>query len=573
MKKSKVLIGCLTLAALFTGVVSCGKTDEQPVEPVKDKYSIKLTSNANVSIKVGESSNISFEMYKNDKVDSNLDFEFEVSNDSVIFNKDTKKVTANKEGEATLTLWIKDHKDAGTISINFKVEKNVYLIKLTSNNSLKIETGATSVVSFEMYKNEILDNELDFEFEVSNDSITFDKETKAITGSKVGDASLNLWIKDHKDSGIITVNVNVIEALFDVSGGVIKESDGTLVFPEEKNSVNGVGNETAYEENEYSAKLKKTVKGDFDLEFKVSDYKVKEGVAYPKLMISLGGSHNQFYVAYKPNGEYRVETFTNFINSTENYSYNYGGAWVNSNNFENFDTNAEHTYKISVEGGLYHLYMDGNELSMNLDGTTKLIARSFSDYTSELPVRISTNGVSAKVSDIKVTQKESSKAFYYLNDTYIKDVTTNGFKLIAAQGGWNNKDQDINRISLLKKVDNNVALTFKLKASKTMTDGKFMAELGGNIVMVNYKNDVISCNINGIGHDWDDVAANGATYNELTVKIIRNEGNIKAYINDIELRNYDNAQSGDYVKFSIFNEAEADKDVTIELSDLSIGNI
>lgn len=451
---------------------------------------------------------------------------------------------------------------------------DLYDFAINGVTKRELSEGKSDVVEITTKKNGVDVENPTLKYEVSDKTIlSYDKTTNSVIALKKGAAELVVtWVEANKS---IKISYEVTErptesSLLKVNGGVLLDGENNLIFTEENNGVNGVGDESKYEDNNYSANFKEKVKGDFEVEFKVSDYKVKEGVQYPKLMLSLGGTHNQFYIAYKPNGEYRVETFTNFINSTEDNSYSNGGAWVNSENFKDFDVNAEHTYKISVVDGVYHLYMDGKELNMNLDGTPKLIARSYEDYVSETPIRISTNGVSCKVKDIKLTKTGNIKNFYSYNKTNVTDITENGFKLRACNSGWDNKDRYINRVMLTKSVEENVTMSFNLKASAALIDGKFMIDLGGNTVMVNYKTDKISANVNGVGNDWQDVRAEGATYQDLKVKIVRNNGKIIVYINDVELRNFDGAQTGGLVAFSIFNADAAFKDAVIELSNLVI---
>ena len=452
--------------------------------------------------------------------------------------------------------------------------KNLYDFYANGNTTRTLSVGGTDTLDLNAKINGIDAKDATFTYEVTDKSIiSFDEANKTVTALAVGQTTLKItWVEAKK---VIELTYDISERptesnLLKVNGGVLLEGENGLIFTEANNGVNGVGDETKYVENSYSADLKQKVKGDFDIEFKVSDYKVKEGTNYPKLMISLGGTHNQFYIAYKPNGEYRVETFTNYINSTEDNSYISNGGWINSENFTNFDTTAEHTYRIAVIKGQYHIYMDGKELTMNLDGTTKLIARSFSDYTSETPIRISTNGVSCKVSEIKLTQTGIKDKFYALNQTNITDITEAGFTLKACNGSWGNKDNWINKIALLNSVNENVTITFNLKSSGTLGDGKFMIDLGGNTVMINYKNDKISANINGIGHDWDTGTMVATYASDISVKIIRENGNIKVFIDDKLFREFDNAASGETLGFSIFNENEAYKDVIFTLSNLEI---
>lgn len=460
------------------------------------------------------------------------------------------------------------------LSVNEYSMMNLYEFKVDGDNTRTINASKTDVVNLITQINGADVTDATFTYKIEdNQIISYDPNTKTVTGLKVGTTNLSItWVEANKtiDITYIITERPTESNLLRVNGGVLLEGENGLIFPTEHNGVNGVGNETGYEDNSYSANFKEKVKGDFEVEFTVSDYKVKEDVQYPKLMISLGGSHNQFYIAYNPNGEYRVETFTNFVNVTEDNSYSTGGSWVNSDNFTNFDPNGTHTYKISVVNGIYHIYMDGNELNMNINGTKKSIARRIEDYTTETPIRMSTNGVSCKVSDIKVTKLANTNKYYYFNNSNVTDVTDTGFKLKALSSSWSNKDKWLNRIALTNLVSENVTMTFNLKASGPMKDGKFMIELGGNTVMINFKNPNITANVNGIGHEWAEAPATGATYDNINAKIVRNNGNIKVYINDALIRDFDNCGAGGLVIFSVFNEDVSTQDVVIELSNLEI---
>lgn len=418
-----------------------------------------------------------------------------------------------------------------------------------------------------------------YTYEIEDDAvISYDAETGTVTALAEGKSDITFKLA--KDpSKTVTIEYTVTTAptendQLSVSGGAVLNADGSVTFPVTHQSTNGVGNEEAYETNSYSADLKQKVQGDFTIEFTVSDYQVAAGVEYPKLMLSLGGTHNQFYIAYKPNGEYRVETFTNHIDA-ETLQYSEGGAWVNSTNFAEFDTTAAHTYKIECVGGMYRVYMDGTELSFNINGSPRTMARSYADYIAELPVRFSTNGVSAKVSNIVLTQGEIAD-WYYTNSANITDVTKNGFTLVAFDGpgdGWDNVDgRQASKIYLTEQVPGDVTVTFDLTFSAGMTDGKFMIMLGGQRVMLNNKISVsggLSVTINQNGEDWSESTISNENALTMKVKIVRTGTELNVYVNDVLIKSA-TCDDSSGLSFGVFNNTAADKEVTVTVSGLTV---
>ncbi|MBO8426057.1 MAG: hypothetical protein IAC61_01905 [Firmicutes bacterium] len=262
-----------------------------------------------------------------------------------------------------------------------------------------------------------------------------------LNGAPEGTMTLNL-VNNKTNDVLDTIQIQVLTESPDaeneqlkVSGGVILNDDGSITFPESFMGTNGVGNEYAYDEtSEYAAILKqKVVGGDFSIEFDVSNYKTN--VEFPKLMVSLGGSNNQYYIAYKSEqygGTARIETFTRSVESNE-------PQWNNSVDFASFDQAASHHYKIESKGGVVNFYVDDMEtpLAMQMDGATRHCAIAPEYHYQELPVRISTNGVSATVSNITVTTpslEEASESIHY--GDAITDNGDGSYEFEFIDGGW-----------------------------------------------------------------------------------------------------------------------------------------
>ena len=373
--------------------------------------------------------------------------------------------------------------------------------------------------------------------------------------------------------------------ILSVNGGAILNDDGSVTFPTENIDTDGVGDEQNYSNQTYSANLKQVVKGDFTIEFTVSGY--SENADYPKLMISLGGSHNQFYVVYNNIGEenavYRIETFTNTINASG--SYWEAGSWCNSADFrtveglQDFDPQQPHTFRIAVEGGLYRVYVDDVEITstFNVDGTLHNIQRNRNDYYSEQPVRISTKGVACTVSDISITSG-SVRNFWYIADGDITDVTETSFTITANNMGWGGENPSGNQIVYGTGIAANATVEFDIQFSRNMTDGKFIIRIGGKAVMLCSKTDGFYLNLNDMGSDWGESKFPiGATLTH--VKIERVDGDIKIYVNGSETAILDTTVNTEYtgdagtasdLSFYVFNEKAEDGDITVTVSNLTV---
>lgn len=318
-------------------------------------------------------------------------------------------------------------------------------------------------------------------------------EGKKITiGKDAPNGTLNLSLKSASGKTLDTIQIPVREVSSEksneqltVKGGVqLSDTDGSIFFPESMMNVNGVGNEQAYDSTkEYGAILKQTVLGgDFTLEFDVTGYKAS--VNFPKLMVSLGGNCSQFYIAcgYGGGTKSRIETFT--------YSKQvYAGQWNNTEDFpEDFDPTATHHYKIESKNGFYNFYLDGAETPLNqqMDGQLRNIIVPIDSYAKELPVRISTNGVSAKVSNIQV---KTGKVADLQKVAILGERTTlteeGGYLMTMKTGTGDAWDYHRSRKNLavypqayLDDLTAGYKATFNVTFSRMMTDGKVIVGFG-----------------------------------------------------------------------------------------------
>lgn len=308
-----------------------------------------------------------------------------------------------------------------------------------------------------------------------------------LNGAPEGMMTLNL-VNNKTNDVLDTIQIQVLTESPDaeneqlkVSGGVILNDDGSITFPESFMGTNGVGNEHAYDEtSEYAAILKqKVVGGDFSIEFDVSNYKTN--VQSPKLMVSLGGSNNQYYIVYKTEengGTSRIETSTRSVESNS-------PQWNNSVDFASFDQAASHHYKIESSGGIVNFYVDDMEtpLDMQMDGATRHCAIAPEYHYQELPVRISTNGVSATVSNITVTTptlEEASESIHY--GDAITDNGDGSYEFEFIDGGWAMRES-INRSLALKELSNlkgPYTISYDVVFNDALKDGKFIIQIGGH---------------------------------------------------------------------------------------------
>lgn len=336
-------------------------------------------------------------------------------------------------------------------------------------------------------------------------------------------------------------------------------------------NVNGVVKEHRYIENtEFSANYKKTLTGDFSVEFTVSDYKAT--AEYPKLMVSFGGRHAQFYIAYKSNGEYRIETLSEHEWADRGFSTD-DGAWSNTKNFENFDATASHAYKIDLINGVFHLYVDGVEYKIQTDNNTHdtYAIRRYEDWKTAQPMRISTNGCTAVVSNIKVTEKGLTKFAGFTGVSSSYDEATGTITSEMCNRSWNNAPEFHYGLALPEAYK----LSFDVNFSDGMSDAKFGVKLGGrnSLWIENKLNGSDKC-LHLANEDWSDagwrVSGNTTVHMEITVTA---EGKVSYSIN---------AEGGEAVtgtisdrtdksfSFIVFNGTAADSSKTVSVKNITV---
>ena len=339
-------------------------------------------------------------------------------------------------------------------------------------------------------------------------------------------------------------------------------------------NVNGVVKEPRYIENtEFSANYKKTLTGDFSVEFTVSDYKAT--AEYPKLMVSFGGRHAQFYIAYKPNGEYRIETLSEHEWADGGFSTD-DGAWSNTKNFENFDTTASHAYKIDLVNGVFHLYVDGVEYKIQTDNNTHdtYAIRRYEDWKTAQPMRISTNGCTAVVSNIKITEKGTSNSKYVgftsVNRNY--DEATDTLTTTMNSKGWSTPE-----LYYVPALPEAYKVSFDVNFSDAMTDAKLGIRLGGrntfwleNKLNGTDKKLNLSMDENWVSGDWT-YASNATVHIEITVAADKSINiTIQAEGGEAATRTLPSTRDGSMLSFYIFNENSDDAAKTVSIKNLTV---
>lgn len=322
---------------------------------------------------------------------------------------------ANAPADRILKLWTFDDGStpAGeTVTVtNLTVTDSAAIVTLTGDGAVQVGSSAT-------YKVTVLGgNENDVVWSLNKDGLTsgadgttFDAATRTLTfandaqGFVVITATLNGVVAE------LTVTASDQPAdqntsLAESKGGVKQDvANGKLIFDDA--AAEGVADEQRYTEaGGYYAILntaqstRATIQDNFILEFTVSDYVTT--ARFPKLMISLGGKFEQFYIAYTQNGA-RVELFNGYGGANSN-----GGSWLNSQYFADFDMSASHTYQIKCEDGYYGMTVDGIPVTGWHNGVIASATplRSPESMALARNIMFSTNsGTTATVSDISLKE-------------------------------------------------------------------------------------------------------------------------------------------------------------------------
>lgn len=356
-------------------------------------------------------------------------------------------------------------------------------------------------------------------------------------------------------------------------GGVKQDvENGIITFSAEHANKNGVANEEEQVLSSYYAKLKTPISGNFSIEFTVSDYVTT--ATFPKLMISLGGRANQFYIVYNREGSInRVETFT--YSKYPDGRYDAGnGAWVSSDSFgADFDNTVAQSYKITCTEGVYKVYLkvgeQWQELRFSIDGgETRTMLRAARDIYGTSDIILSTNsGTSCSVSNIKVeTSKANVNEFAFSHNANFTAIE-GGFTLNFPAQSWNDANYAVSTAVNLDLPAGDYDIDFKVSFSSTMHDGKLAVALGSmnkSFTICNSVDWTTKAEIQGV---WGGAQATDWDVSDLSVKLSKRGNTITMVINgnykvngSVELSGI---ESLNFYAFNNYFEDDVNKTVTV----------
>lgn len=501
---------------------------------------------------------------------------FEGASYAGFFSQEKETIITNysiEYGEEAATSAIGD--DYGE---NAKIDAGVFtdpnVNEIVRGESREFNVNVAPSYSTEAYKLEASEEYAEY-VEISGTKITIKEDAPK--------GNMTLVLKSDSGKVLDSITLPVEETSSEKSneqltakGGVILNDDGSIVFPESKIGIDGVGSEDKYRGDiEYGATLKQTVLGgDFSIEFDVSDYKTT--ARYPKLMVSVGGDKSQFYLAYG----YDNTEASRF--ETKTYSAeNYGDDWNNTEDFANFDRNATHHFKIESKNGYYNFYVDGGEaLAQKCGDSARNIVVPMGTYYKQMPVRFSTNGVSAKISNIQVTSGniedlEDLHTFGNRASKVDENAVQSTMPVIDGDS-WACRYKTENGMfssKLFASLTGAYKVSFDVTFSKSMENGKLAICFGNHEFHI--------CNAgngskleNYPGH-WGGPSVGNIALGTLTIRItIENDGNgtvkVSLPLNDGTTGSVTDSgvtpTSG--IHFYVFNDRAADADTIV-----TIGNI
>lgn len=501
---------------------------------------------------------------------------------------------ANAPADRILKFWTFD--DGSTpVSDNvavtdLTVTEGATIINISGDNAVQVGNSATYTVQV------LGGNEDDIVWALNKDGLTAGKD-----GTSFDAATRTLtFANDAAGTVVITATLGGVTAEFTVTasdqpadqntalaeskGGVKQDvANGKLIFDDA--AANGVTSEDKYSEASgyyailnTAANTRATIQDNFILEFTVSDYVTT--AQYPKLMISLGGKFEQFYVVYK-NGKGQIQTFTHAYN---NGSTKYDGGWINS---AEFDAAASQTFKIVCEDGFYKVYVDNTEITgWNEDGNSRTLIRNPENMGKPCNVMFSTNAdTTATVSNISlkaVTGKEGKVTTHLSNSISVNEATEEVTFTFTNAQVFEPANQYVfaDRIYTHGAVGANSEITFEVKFNDAMSDGKLCVKFDSDRAM-----SIISAGSNIKGeYIWAWGGSEKANTNflvdgKIKVKIIVTNNVAKGYLWETSTNDYTYLIGGNQSEVSSngvisFCTVGAGDDVgkTVTISNISVTN-
>lgn len=426
----------------------------------------------------------------------------------------------------------------------------------------------------------------------SQEAVVWSIETDGLTAGKDGTsiaADGRLTLANDAEGYVVVVatigdvvakqRVNVSQqpanqntAIAESVGGVKQDvANGKIIF--DNADKDGVNEEQYDETKGYHAILNSAanqrivIHDNFIIEFTVSDYVTN--ATYPKLMISLGGRHEQFFVVYNREGHInRIETFAQSLDKEGTGAY--GGQWVSSDEFASFDNTIAHKFTIKCEDGFYTVYVDDVEIQeWKMDANSRVLVRNPETMLKDSNIMFSTNaGTTCTVSDVSVKSiegKEDQVAKYVS-----RNITENNGSITinTVHGNWNDS---AGMLYTYGTIGDNCEIAFDVKFNDNMSDGKLCVKLDGGV------NAYTICLENGnmkveVRDRW------GGRYDSTTlvyteairVKITITNGVATMTLNDTYTVNNDSVNSQGILSFYVHNTNGADYSKSITISNIVI---
>lgn len=380
-------------------------------------------------------------------------------------------------------------------------------------------------------------------------------------------------------------------------GGVLLNDGDTdawsITFPEYYAQKNGASNTNdfdsdldKYVETLYCAVLKETVTRDFAVQFKIKDYVATTNS--PKLQVSLGADHNNFYLVYdKSTHRFRIEAWTQGTRAVGTNAA--GRGWYSTEWITGFDPAAEHTIRIEVtDRGLYAAYVDDldNELEFAErpeGGPISATLSRYNAFTDSTHIKFGTQNCSVTVSDVEVTNGTCDvPAFMSDHQALYSENDTSFTMAMLGTSSWAYTTWSDYQMHYMRELPASFTMTFDVEFSDAMQDGKLGMHIGGHHVQINNSNGALSLTTakrtdNG-DIDWGTrsdkaiPAIAGDPY-LVHIRIERNGNMFRVIANDAALvrDDFGSGSTLDFYTFCLPDAFEADGGKTIDVTNFSVG--
>lgn len=357
-----------------------------------------------------------------------------------------------------------------------------------------------------------------------------------------------------------------------VTGGVLYDPEtGVITFPAEATRNDGIVSETESAVPDAMAALTEKVTGDFEMEFTVHDLRGSGERAV--LLLSLGGSHNQFYVSCASDGTMgRIAAYLNPI--TQDGGLAWSGVWMNgaASLSGGFSAGASHTFRIEVAGGRYTVSADGVPVTLtDAQGNTQA-ARSFSDWNVRQTVFFAlSQGSTCRISDIRLHVSETKPTFYAYGGM-VRELTDNGFSVQYTDLGWAAKNGYYNTVySTATLPRSSYTVECRVNLGGAMTDSRLVIRIGGNDYhIINRALSGGAITAVAEGNSWREVPVGVADAASSFSVVLRNTGGrVTFFVNGVTVGTVDGDSAGE-LSFFAYNATPSEGDMTVTVSDFRV---